>query len=85
MEWEGHPAVTMPFDIRDAAGNKIGVTLVAADWRDPGFLTVSVDGEVKELRCTYWRVPFDESKSVKWRDKFTLDLQAHRVTKQKMK
>ena len=84
MEWDDQPPVTMPFETLDAGGNKLGVRLDAADWSDPGFLTiaVTVDSErkTKELRCTYWQVPFDELQPVAWQDEFTLDLKAHRVT-----
>jgi hypothetical protein len=80
MEWEDHPLVTMPFETLDAAGNELGIKLVAADWTDPGFVTVSVDGKRNEIRCTYWPVPFDESRPVTWQDEFVLDIKTHSIT-----
>jgi 3',5'-cyclic AMP phosphodiesterase CpdA len=80
MRWEGHPPITMPFDTLEAGGNKLGVKLVAADWSDPGFLTVSVDGKAKELHCTYWQVPFEEHQPVTWQDRFKVALKTHRIT-----
>jgi hypothetical protein len=79
MAWKNHPPVTVPFDTLDFTGNKLGVTLVAADWTDPGFVTVCVDGERNQLHCSYWQVPFDEKQPIAWQDRFTLDLRSHRI------
>lgn len=79
MEWEGHPPIEPGFQTlpRDPA---LDLQLVAADMSDPGFLNLSIDANKRELRCTYWRVPFDEAQPVDWQDAFTLDLNTHRIT-----
>lgn len=77
MKWEGKPEITLPFKTRPR-DKKLDVEMVAADWSDPGYLTVSVDAT--ELRCHYWRVPFDEEQPVEWQDAFVLNFASHRIT-----
>ena len=77
MEWPGEAPIKVPFKTkpRDAT---LDVELVAADWTDPGFLLLSVDRT--ELRCTYYRVPFDESQPPEWQDRISLNLSTHQIT-----